>query len=305
MSAPSESFISAPRKLAYQHVSKLKKYFSELVFGSKKQWDTNNVVVITGASSGIGLQIAVQYAARRCKVVLASRNMEELEKVGAKCREYGSDALCISCDVTKESDCQKLMEETVKKFGRIDILVLNAGVGIHHFFSKTTDMTIFKKLMDVNFFGYLYCTRHAFDHLAKAKGTIIVVSSVSGEMGLPYRTAYCASKFAVTGFFEALRTELSLRPNIGEEESPIHITIVCPPTVSTNLRKNSLTTDAAFSGLHDKDAFTAQEVAAVIIDAADNKLRKVYFPFSSFFGVYLRPFFPDFVDFFAKRKAKL
>ncbi len=118
---------------------------------------------------------------------------------------------------------------------------------------------------------------------------------MSGEMGLPMRTAYCASKFAVTGFFESLRCEL--------DDTGIFITMACPATVNSDLRKNSLTTDERFKGASSKSAMGVDECAEQIIDAADRRLRKVYFPASSFFGVYLRPFLPDVVDSIAKRKA--
>jgi short-subunit dehydrogenase len=264
-----------------------------------------SVIVVTGASSGIGKEISLIYAARKCKLVLAARQKEGLDEVAAMCRRLGSEALVVPTDVTKESDCKNLMQAAVATFGCIDILVLNAGVGMHNFFHQTEDLSLYRKLMDINYFGYLYCTKYAYTALKQSKGKIVVVSSVSGEMGLPYRTAYCASKFAITGFFEALRAEMDLVKSIGQDESPIKITIVCPPTVSTNLRKNSLTTDPAFTDIADKGALSPAQVAAVIVDAADKELRKVFFPFSAFFGVYVRPFFPDFVDFFAQRKAKL
>ena len=270
------------------------------------QWDPHNVVVITGASSGIGRAVALKYAARKCTLVLAARKRKALEEVEREVKKLGCVVRIVVCDVTREKECKELMEKTFYEFGRLDVLVLNAGVGLHHFFDKSTDLDVYKKLMDVNFFGYLFCTRYAFEYLKKSKGTIIVVSSVSGEMGLPYRTAYCASKFAVTGFFEALRTELDVTSqDENNKKSPIHITIVCPPTVATNLRKNSLTTDPSFSHINDKEAFTAPQVAHVIVDAADRKLRKVYFPLNAFLGVYARPFLPDVVDYFAKKKAKL
>lgn len=265
----------------------------------------NSVIVVTGASSGIGKEISIIYAARKCRLVLAARTRDALDETAVACRALGSEVLVVPTDVTKEDECRRLMEAAVTAFGGIDIVVLNAGVGAHNFFHSTDDMQVYRKLMDINFFGYLYCTKYAYAALKRSKGKIVVVSSVSGEMGLPYRTAYCASKFAVTGFFEALRSEMDLVKSIGQDESPVKITIVCPPTVATNLRKNSLTTDTAFSDIVDKGALSPKQVAAVIVDAADKELRKVFFPFSAFFGVYLRPFFPDFVDFYAQRKAKL
>ncbi len=157
--------------------------------------------------------------------------------------------------------------------------------------------------MDVNFFGYLNCTRAAFPLLRESKGLIVVVSSMSGEIGLPYRSAYCASKYAVTGCFEALRAELDCDPNA----NPIDITIVCPPSVNTGLRAHSLTVKGGspIADKPDPKAISAEAAAALIIEAADRRLRKVYFPLSSYVAAYLRPFFPDFVDYYAHKRSKL
>eukprot|EP00455_Lapot_gusevi_P028853 TRINITY_DN3090_c0_g1_i3.p1 TRINITY_DN3090_c0_g1~~TRINITY_DN3090_c0_g1_i3.p1 ORF type:complete len:298 (-),score=33.52 TRINITY_DN3090_c0_g1_i3:34-927(-) len=297
MSKTSKSTKTATAK--YQHYRKI------LFWKHQAIWKPNSVVIVTGASSGIGAEIALQYAARKARLVLAARSLDALEEMAQKCRQLGAEAIAVRTDVTKDQECKNLIDTAMKTFGSIDILVLNAGVGCHNMFHTTPDDAIFRQLMEINFFGYLNCTRHALPCLKKSQGTIVVVSSISGEMGLPYRTAYCASKFAITGFFEALRAEMDLVKDIGQEDAPVNITIVCPPTVATNLRKNSLTTDPAFSALHDKNALSAKECASVIVDAADRRLRKVYFPFSAYFGVYARPFFPDFVDYFAKRRARL
>jgi short-subunit dehydrogenase len=305
-----------------------------------RQWKDNSVIVITGASSGIGRELALQYSRRKCRLVLAARTELALKQVVLQCRANGSEAVAVPTDVTSELACRKLMESAVNTFGCIDILVLDAGVGCHNVFSSTTSTDVYRETMQVNFFGYLHCTMAALPHLFKSKGQIVVVSSLSGEMGLPYRTAYCASKFAITGFFEALRAEL-----VANGEDLVHITLVCPPTVNTKLREHALTpraqlgsatstsisTSTSTSGSltppitspakamstsststaspvpaeHQKDAISAEACAEVIIEAADRRFRKVYFPLKAYLGIYVRPFFPDIVDVFATQQAKL
>jgi len=302
-----------------------------LFWKHQRHFKANSVIVITGASSGIGRELALRYAQRSCKLILAARSKATLEQVAHKCTTSSShcQAIAVVTDVTVEQDCKRLMEIAIEKFGTIDILVLNAGVGCHHQFgysgvergvesgvegnaesvnqstsrsgTSQVDVAVYRQLMDINYFGYLYCTAYAFRYLAESRGQIVVISSLSGEMGLPYRTGYCASKFAVTGFFESLRSELDLR------SIPIQLTIVCPPSVNSKLRQHSLTPrgHSPLPSRPDKDAISAQECAEVILEAADRRLRKVYFPLNAYLGVYLRPFLPDLVDFFAKRRARL
>jgi NAD(P)-dependent dehydrogenase (short-subunit alcohol dehydrogenase family) len=126
--------------------------------------------------------------------------------------------------------CRALVEFAIKKFDTLDLLVLNAGLACHQRF-EDTDMSVFHTLMQTNYFGYVYCTKHALPYLRHTRGTIAVIGSVSGELGFPLRTAYCASKFAVTGFFEALQAEL------GDQ---LQITIVQPAFVNTHIRDHAL-----------------------------------------------------------------
>lgn len=149
--------------------------------------------------------------------------------------------------------------------------------------------------MQTNFYGYLYCTYYALPYLKQTKGQVLVISSVSGEIGLPFRTAYCASKFAVTGFFEALRSEL--------DKYDVAITIVCPPSVKTNLRNNSI---IKIEGAEDNEhRMEVGDCVAKILEASDRRARKIFFPFKVYFAAYLRPFLPDIVDKRLKRAAKL
>jgi len=142
--------------------------------------------------------------------------------------------LIVPTDVSMQTQCKNLIDETIKAFGKLDILVLNAGVSLHSLFEDVQDLKQFHSLMNVNYFGYLYCTYYALPHLKRSRGNIGVVCSLSGEIGLPLRTGYCASKFAVRGFFESLRTELPA--------DSVHITIISPGSVRTNMREHSLQT---------------------------------------------------------------
>jgi len=268
-----------------------------LAFWEKKKWTPNSVVVITGAGSGIGRAVALKYAKRKCRLVLADIAAQSLPSVVDDCQRSGSQAIAVPTDCTKNSECEALIKTAVSKFGGIDVLVLCAGIGAHHIFEETpADLNVFKKLMDVNFYGYLYPTFHAFHYLCKSKGVLVAITSFSGEVGLPYRTAYCASKFAATGFLEALRAEMRERNLNGGSTNQFDITVICPPSIDTNLRKNSLTTDERFKNAEGKHSLTVEDCSQVILDSADRRLRKAFFPFKSWVGAYTRPLIPDLVD---------
>jgi short-subunit dehydrogenase len=253
-------------------------------------------VCVTGASSGIGKEISIQYAKRGYKLVLAGRDVKALAEVQNACLNLGSKQVeIIATDVRERSQCKALIENSVSILGGIDILVLCAGVSAHQLFSDITDLDIFNELLQTNFFGYLYCTFFALKHLKESKGQILVISSISGEIGLPYRSAYCTSKFAVTGFFESLRSEM--------DQDEVAITIVCPPSVRTNLRNNSL---VKVEGEKDNEyRINVEECVRDILAAADRRARKIFFPLKVYFAVYCRPFFPDLIDKKLKKAAKL
>ncbi|CEO99061.1 hypothetical protein PBRA_007175 [Plasmodiophora brassicae] len=291
-----------------------------------RHWNDNCVIIVSGASSGIGKQVALLYATRCCRLVLTARRQTQLEETARSCRALGSQAIAIPCDIADESQCRDLVAKVIESYGRIDTLVgtslatvhtpcaltplraqvLCAGVGCHHVFRDNDSDEIYRRLMNVNFFGYLHLMRAAFKYLTQhqdgTRGLVVVVSALSGELGLPFRTALCASRFAVTGFFESLRSEL-------DEKDNLDICIVCPPAVNTDFRKNSLKDESAHIELSrqspEPEAISAFSCAQVIVDAADRRLRKVYFPLRNYIGVYMRPFCPDLVDKHIKRNAKL
>eukprot|EP00347_Sterkiella_histriomuscorum_P015609 403356380 len=249
------------------------------------------------ASSGMGKEFVFRYSQRDCKVVIGSRNAEKLQQIAEQCmRQFpNSTVVPVQTDVTKEDECQRLIDVAIERFGRIDILILNAGISAHQKFEEVQDMKIFHQIMETNFYGYLYPTRYALPYLKKSHGQIVVMSSYSGEIGLHYRTAYCASKFAVTGFFESLRMELS---------DQIYITIICPITVETSFRENSLIKpvgDDNHQMTYEEtkkrgSSMAVEDAIDVILTAIDVKMRKIFFPTKAWFANYLRPIFPDIID---------
>ena len=260
-----------------------------------KQFKPGSVIIITGATSGVGKEVAFRYAERKSSLVLSGRNAEELTRTKTRCESLGAKVITVQSDVTREEDCKRVVDACMEHFGRIDILFLSAGVTAYSLFDQVNDLKMYDDIMKTNFFGYLNMTKLSLPHLKRSHGQIAVMSSMSGELGLPYRSAYCASKFAVTGFFEALRLE------VGHQ---VDITLICPPSINTNLRDNSIM--KATSG--EEEMETSLELGSavdVILDVVDRKARKVYFPFKMYFAVYFRPFFPDQVDNRIKRRSKL
>jgi NAD(P)-dependent dehydrogenase (short-subunit alcohol dehydrogenase family) len=166
----------------------------------------DKTIIITGASDGIGAALAIALAREGAKLVLAARNVAALEKVAAQCAP--AQVLVQRTDVGVQADCKALIEAAQAKFGGIDILVNNAGVSGHAMFDDVTDFTWYEDMMRVNFFGTLWCTHYALPALKASRGLMVGVSSLAGKVGVPGRTAYSPSKFAMVGFMDALRIEL-------------------------------------------------------------------------------------------------
>jgi len=187
----------------------------------------DKVVVITGASSGIGEACAKEFAKKGAIVILAARNNEKLNMLTNSIKDGGNEAIAILTDVSKEDDCKKLIEKTIATYGKIDILVNNAGISMHANFMEAS-IAVLKELMDVNFWGTVYCTKYALPWLIKEKGYIVGVSSIAGFAPLPGRTGYVASKHAMNGFLNTIRVE-----NI---EKGLHVLVVHPGFTATNIR---------------------------------------------------------------------
>jgi short-subunit dehydrogenase len=233
------------------------------------------VFVITGASDGIGAEIARQLArthGAQAALVLAARNQSKLDAIAQQCRDAGAKAETVMTDVAQEAQCRHLVDKAVQLFGRIDVLVNNAGVSAQALFSdvRAQDLHWYEDLMRVNFWGSLWCTHAALPHLKDSHGAIVAVSSLAGLVGVPGRTAYSATKFAMTGFFEALRTEL--------KPAGVSVTTAYPGVVATEIRYrgyNAKGQPAGASGLKEDDAMTVEECARLIIDGMNRRVREV------------------------------
>lgn len=200
----------------------------------------NKVVIVTGASSGIGKAIAFEFAKYGCKVVLAARSEEILLSLAAELTNLGFDAYAITTDVTLEADCKRLIDKAVERYGTIDILINNAGISMRALFIDV-DLSVLRRLMDVNFWGTVCCTKYALPYLIENKGSLVGVSSVAGFHGLPGRTGYSASKFAIHGFLETIRIE-----NL---KKGLHVMIIAPGFTASEIRKRALTSDGSEQGV--------------------------------------------------------
>jgi NADP-dependent 3-hydroxy acid dehydrogenase YdfG len=199
----------------------------------------DKVTVITGASSGIGRAIAIDLAGRGAKVVLGARREEQLIEVTETIKKAGGNVIYCVMDVTKKNLCEKLIDTAVAEYGGIDILVCNAGISMRANFSEV-NIEVLHRLMDVNFWGTVYCVKYALPYLIQSKGSIVGISSIAGIHGLPGRTGYSASKFAVTGFLETVRIE-----NL---KNKLHVMIAIPGFTASNIRYTALTADGSQQG---------------------------------------------------------
>ncbi len=201
----------------------------------------DKVIIVTGASSGIGLASSRKFASMGAKLVLASRNLDKLEEIAEELSAvtHQQSVICVKTDVTKEEDCKNLIERTVEHFGKIDVLINNAGISMRAVFNEL-DLDVIKRLMDTNFWGTVYCTKYALPYLLETKGSVVGVISTAGYVGLPARTGYSASKFAVRGFLETLRIE--------HLYDGLHVMIFAPGFTTSNIRNVALTADGSPQG---------------------------------------------------------
>ena len=220
----------------------------------------DKVVIVTGASSGIGLASAERFASEGAKVVLAARRIERLIATAEEfSKKYKNENIAVECDVTKEEDCSNLIEKTVQRFGRIDVLVNNAGVSMRALF-KDLDLKVIRSLMDVNFWGTVNCTKFALPHLLSSKGSVVGVISIAGFIGLPGRTGYSASKFAIRGFLNTLRIE--------HLHDGLHVMIFAPGYIATDIRKKALLADGSAQGStprQEEKMMTAQRAGELLV----------------------------------------
>lgn len=249
----------------------------------------DKVVIITGASSGIGLAAARAFAHKGAKIVMAARRLDKLLEIDKELSSV-TEILSVKTDVSSESDCKNLIEQAIARFGRADILVNNAGISMRAMF-KDLDLSVIKRLMDVNFWGTVYCTKYALPHILKTHGSIVGVISIAGFKGLPARTGYSSSKFAIYGFLDTLRVE--------HLKDDLHVMIFAPGFTASNIREEALVSDGSRQGETPRDEasmMTADECARHLIKGIEKRKAQIVLTPVGKLTVLLNKFFPRLVD---------
>ena len=252
----------------------------------------DKVVIVTGASAGIGRSLALRLSDQGAKVVLAARRVERLEQVAAECLQRGGETLVVPMDVSDETECKALVEKTIKKFDRLDMLINNAGLAVTALFEDLPDLHLFRHTMEVNFYGAVSCTYYALPHLKQSKGRIVAISSVGGKAAIPYNTPYISSKYAMQGFYEALRMELN--------RHGVSITVVCPYWVVTEfheaqMNKNGVPRGPGGRAIYTNNMMTADRCAEITLQAAHKRRREVLMGTGAL-AVWLKLLAPGFLD---------
>lgn len=247
----------------------------------------NKIIWITGASSGIGEQLAYNLSNLGAKLILSARRREELERVKSNCKPYQERVSIVTLDLANHAALELTVKQTLQECGKVDILINNGGIS-QRAKAVDSDLALDKRIMDVNFFGTVAMTKAILPNMIRHQlGQIVTITSVSGKIGVPLRSAYCASKFACHGFFDALRTEVA--------PYDINVMTVCPGFVKTNIAQNALNSSGKPFDKKDKDienGMTAAYVSQQIIKAIKQKREEVYIGKREVIGIYLMRLFP-------------
>lgn len=252
----------------------------------------DKVIIITGASSGIGKATAEVFAKNGSKIILNARNEISLNKVADSIKKEFSNpnVTAVAGDVSNEDDCKKIIDAAIAQYGKIDVLINNAGISMRALFTDV-DLSVIKKVMDINFYGTVYCTKYALPYLLKSKGSLVGISSIAGYKGLPARSGYSSSKFAMQGFLESIRIE-NLKNNL-------HVLVACPGFTKSNIRFTALTADGSKQGdspLDEKNIMSSEEVAQHLYHAIKNRKRDLVLTTQGKLTVLLNKFFPRWMD---------
>ena len=260
----------------------------------------DKVVIITGASSGIGRELSYQLAAQGAWLSLAGRNVERLEAAKAECQKWGGKAaIAMQTDVSVAEQCAALVQRTVDEFGRVDVLINNAGITMWANFEDVHDLGIFEQIMHVNYLGSLYCTHYALPHLKQTKGLIVGISSLTGKAGVPTRSGYAASKHAMAGFFDSLRIEVA--------PYGVSVTMIYPGFVASEVRARALGPDGkplVTSPVREGDVMPVETCARLIIGAMAKRKRELVMTLRGKLGQWLKLIAPALVDRIASQAIK-
>lgn len=250
----------------------------------------DKVVLITGASSGIGRALAFAFGREGANIAICGRKADALQQVTSELQQAGITVFSLITDVSNEADVQQFIEQTIARFGRLDILINNAGISMRSMLVDT-DPAVIQKVMDINFMGTVYATRYALPYIQQTKGSIVGISSIAGYRGLPVRSGYSASKFAMNGFLEAVRTELL--------HSGVHVLTACPGFTTSNIRVSALDAHGQAKGetMRDEDTMmSAEECADHILRAVKQRKRELILTTQGKLTVFINKWLPALAD---------
>ncbi len=250
----------------------------------------DNVIIITGGSSGIGKALAEEFGKHGSKVLITGRNQSDLQAAVDELRQKGIIISGFPADVSRPEDNRNMAAEAIRVYGKIDVLINNAGISMRALFEEV-DLDVVRKVMDINFYGVLYATQSCLPEIMKNKGSVVGISSIAGYRGLPGRTGYSASKFALNGFLEVLRTEML--------KKGVHVLTACPGFTASNIRKRSLVNDGSAQGESPRDEatmMTAQECARYIYRATVKRKKVIILTAQGKLTVFLNKWFPGWMD---------
>jgi short-subunit dehydrogenase len=256
-------------------------------------------IILTGASEGIGRALALELTARGARLALAARDRQRLESLAQECRMRGGEARALPTDITNSQDCEWLVNETVAAFGGIDVLVHNAGITMWSRFDALQDLSIFERIMEVNYLAPVRLTALSLPHLKRSKGLLVAVASLAGLTGVPERSGYAASKHALIGFFDSLRIELA--------GSGVDVSVIAPDFVASEIHKRAIGPDGEPLGespMVKTRIMTAEACAARIARAIEKRERQVLMSTRGRLGRWLKLLAPSLIDRIAARAIR-
>lgn len=258
----------------------------------------DKVVIITGGSSGIGRALAFAFGRQGSKIFITGRKESDLQQVVAELGEAGITAAYCVADVSREADNREMAAEALRLFGRIDVLINNAGISMRALFEEA-GLPVIRQVMEINFFGAVYATKFCLPEIKKNNGSIVGISSIAGYRGLPARSGYSASKFALNGFLETLRTE--------HLKDDLHVLTACPGFTASNIRKRALAKDGSAQGespRNEEKVMPAEEVAAHVYRAVVKRKREIILTTEGRLAVFINKWWPALADRLVYRAMK-
>jgi short-subunit dehydrogenase len=253
-------------------------------------------IILTGASEGIGRAMALELASRGAQLFVTARNSKRLESLQAECRAIGADCEFLSADLTDQAQCGALIETCGERFGGIDIFVNNAGATMWEEFSEVSDLAIFRRVMDINYYAAVYCTHYSLPWLRERGGLLVAIASLAGLTGVPSRSGYAASKHAMIGFFDSLRIEL--------RDSGVDVTVIAPDFVVSEIHKRALKGDGRAMGdtpMQESKIMSAEQCAKLCVGAIAGRKRLLLTSWRGRLGRWLKLLSPDLIDRIALR----